>query len=286
MKCTRKMEIKTLEKISISKLKTVFNQSFSDYFINMVVTKESLSEKILAENIKLDYSVGAFENNELVGFILIAIDVNNGILNSYNAGTGVIPIHRGKHLTSKMYVKVNEILKKLDCLHHQLEVISLNKFAINTYEKIGLKKERILNCYKVRPKHLKKVSFDIKTIKFKETEKFIPFWNIHPSWQNKTTTIQRALQSHIIYGAFKNNILIGYAIVQQQTSRLKQIFVLENYRNLGIGSGLVSEILKINHNQEITITGVDTINEAVNTFFNYNNELDKFLVQYEMTLKI
>jgi hypothetical protein len=72
------MEVKSLENTEISELATVFNQSFSDYIVPLKITIEQLENKIKSDNIKLKFSVGAFENNRLIGFILHGFNFANG----------------------------------------------------------------------------------------------------------------------------------------------------------------------------------------------------------------
>jgi hypothetical protein len=60
----------------------------------------------------LEFSAGLFDEHQLVGFIFTGIDKVDEQKIAYNAGTGIIPLYRGKNLTSKMYQYIFEILKK------------------------------------------------------------------------------------------------------------------------------------------------------------------------------
>ena len=91
----------TLENISTDKILEVFNLAFSDYIIPFCLTKEQLEDKIKSESIRLEFSVGAFENNQLIGFILHGFDVVDNMKVIYNGGTGVIPAKRGNKATAK-----------------------------------------------------------------------------------------------------------------------------------------------------------------------------------------
>ena len=57
----------TLENISLAEITGVFNLAFSDYIVPLKLTEDQLADKIISDNIKLEYSVGAFENKKLVG---------------------------------------------------------------------------------------------------------------------------------------------------------------------------------------------------------------------------
>ncbi len=68
----------TLENISLADITEVFNLAFSDYIVPLKLTEDQLADKIISDNIKLEYSVGAFENKKLVGFILHGYGLVNG----------------------------------------------------------------------------------------------------------------------------------------------------------------------------------------------------------------
>jgi ribosomal protein S18 acetylase RimI-like enzyme len=142
------MEIKSLKNTEINELVTVFNQSFSDYIVPLKITKEQLENKIKSDNIKLEFSVGAFENNRLIGFILHGFNFVNGNKIAYNAGTGVIPEKRGNKITFKLLEHIIPKLKEQNVTKIKLEVITENEIAFRTYKKIGFEIIRELNCYK------------------------------------------------------------------------------------------------------------------------------------------
>ena len=97
------MRLQILENIPYEKLLEVFNLSFSDYIVPLCLTQEQLEDKIKTDSIKLEFSVGAFEDNQLIAFILHGYDMIDNLKIVYNAGTGVIPAKRGNRLTKKLY---------------------------------------------------------------------------------------------------------------------------------------------------------------------------------------
>ena len=97
------MEIKTLKDVSVAEIAAVFNEAFQDYFIPLAFTEVTMRAKMRSEGIDFAYSIGAFENDKLVGFILHGYDIIDGVKTIYNGGTGVIASHRGKGLTAAMY---------------------------------------------------------------------------------------------------------------------------------------------------------------------------------------
>jgi ribosomal protein S18 acetylase RimI-like enzyme len=255
----------------------VFNLAFADYFIKIELNENNFNEKVLVENIILEKSIGAFLDNNLVGFILVSIDENK----SYNAGTGVLPNCRGNDLTKKMYEVLLPKLQAENIILQQLEVITENIPAIKTYEKIGFKKTKTLACFKGSIKNLKiNNDVELKILDEIDETRFSDFWNAQPSWQNSFLAIKRTKSLHKIVGAFLKEKLVGY-IIYTASGRIKQFAVDKNFRCLGIGQTLFSQL----NNQEIIITNIDE-NDQESLSFLSKIGLKIFIEQFEMELKI
>ncbi|MBQ0151648.1 MAG: GNAT family N-acetyltransferase, partial [Chryseobacterium sp.] len=145
------IKFSTLENCTIEEITIVFNAAFSDYLMPMKMSLEQMRHKFETENIALHYSVGAFDNDILVGFILHFSNTENGITKIYNGGTGVIKNYRGNNLTRKMYDYVLPLINKnVSCIN--LEVLEQNTPAINAYKGIGYELKRKLICFQGIPK--------------------------------------------------------------------------------------------------------------------------------------
>ena len=202
MKDKIQFQFSTLENTQTAEIVEVFNKSFADYFVKIGLNEKSLADKIQAENIKLQKSVGVFFNDKLVGFILMGIE--NGV--AYNGGTGVLPEFRGNSLTQKMYDFILPKLKDQNIYSHQLEVISENFPAIRTYKKIGFQKTRTLSCFKGKIKIAKiNPDIEIKSLNEINVKLFPKFWNSQPSWQNSLSAIQRTKKLYKIAAAYLKN---------------------------------------------------------------------------------
>ena len=142
------VQIKDLNSISITELVVVFNHAFEDYIIPIGLTKEVLESKIDHEHIQLNLSVGAFVDNNLVGFILTGVENDNGAYSIYNAGTGVIPEYRGMNFMRQMYSFLDQNLKSIHVKQHLLEVITTNHKAVHLYTSLGFNISRTFNIGK------------------------------------------------------------------------------------------------------------------------------------------
>ena len=125
------MKIITLHNIPLSTITTCFNNAFADYFVKFEVTESYLRDKWRGAGVDRNLSAGVVDRGELVGFIVHGVGEWNGLKAGYNAGTGVIPSHRGKGLTQKMYQFLFPKLKEngIKCL--LLEAIQENEKAIH-----------------------------------------------------------------------------------------------------------------------------------------------------------
>ena len=275
------MEIKILEEITIRELTNVFNKAFADYTVKVHLTEENMLIKMKAENILLHNSVGAFIENNLIGFILIRIDSYNGKNIAYNGGTGVIPEYRGNKMTNKMYSFISPVLKSKNIHHHQLEVISQNTIALKVYENLGFSKLRTLSCLKGRINTNQKIN-NIPIVSLDSVgSNVFKFWNKNPSWQNSSYTVARTTKANRIVGAFQNKKLIGYIIYSPETGRIMQFGVDKESRRMGVGKALFFYTQNELKENEMIIINVDKEDKETILFLEHAG-LQNYIEQFEM----
>ena len=280
------IEFKTLEEISDSVILETFNLSFSDYIIPFHLTQEQLSEKMKSENTDLSYSVGAFVDGNLVGFILHGYDQNvNGKKVLYNGGTGVIPSRRGLGLTRRMYEFILPQVKNSKIDHLILEVISNNIPAIKSYEKVGYKLVRELDCYKGEVK-LNSLNSDleIKAIESMDWNTFQSFWDTLPSWQHSKQAVEYSTNTNHCLGAFINEKLVGYVIFNPTKNRIVQLAVSKNERRKKVASSLIDQMIRMS-NKNLSVINVDRSEITLSKFFS-SIGLELFLSQNEMEFSL
>ncbi|UKB83420.1 GNAT family N-acetyltransferase [Chryseobacterium sp. MEBOG06] len=281
------MEFKTLANTSIDEILSVFNHSFSDYIVPFYLTKEVLISKIAAEKLDRNISVGAFEEGRLISFILQAEKIENGEKTIYNGGTGVVPESRGKGLVRKMYDFIIPLLKERSADLLLLEVIEGNQAAIRAYENLGFTMVRKLNCFNGNINSGKgNTTVTIKELTALQWDKFMPFWDIEPSWQGSVFILEDMLKDCLILGAFRDEILIGYIIYNPFSRKIYQIAVDKNHRNQGIGTRLFDGIKEISEGQTIAFNNVHDTSENTYTFLEKTIGLNNWLSQFEMKRNI
>lgn len=276
------MEIKNLENIELEKLVSVINLSFSDYIVPLQMSLELLKSKIVAEDIQLKLSTGVFDGDKMVGCMLHGLrDSDQGPL-VYNAATGVIPDYRGRGLVREMYIYLLPELKKLQVKKMLLEVITENHSAIKAYEKMGYTVTRKLDCYAGKLDIKKHTSITaLKKIDSFNWAGFFSFWDIIPSWQNAGQSLENSKEHCHIIGAYNNDLLVGYAILNPASRKINQFAVAGAYRRKGIGSQIFSYINEFVKQQDVYVYNVDHTSVATMEFLKSLGLREK-IAQFEM----
>ena len=276
------MDFKTLKNFDVEELLSVFNLSFSDYVVPFHLTRELLDFKIATEKIDLSLSVGAFEDDKLVGFILQAEKIENGEGMAYNAGTGVIPEGRGKGLVRKMYDFIIPLLKERNITTLILEVIDGNQKAIRAYENLGFTIVRRLLCFNgnINQKH-NHSNVVIKELADFQWETFRSFRDIEPSWQGSDFVLKDMKKDCTILGAFKDEILVGYAIYNSIVRKIYQVAIDKNHRKQGIATVLFDAIKNDINGQAVSLNNVDEISKDASSFLSKIG-LENKVSQFEM----
>ena len=251
------MIFKELSKSTIEEVLSTFQLAFAHYFVSVKPTLEQFQFNNKSYNTDFELSVGTYENDLLVGFILHALKIKNGKSILYNAGTGVIPKNRGDNLTLKMYEYIIPKLKEIGVSKIYLEVIIQNQVAINSYSKIGFKTTRNFDCFRGNIS-IKKIDSNlvIKELHEINWEILSSFWDFEPTWHNAKEAVINCKNELLMYGAFQESLLVGYVIYNPKTSKIMQFATQKEKRNQKICSQLFYH-LSIQNDKEVFITNVD-----------------------------
>ncbi|MEL7221822.1 MAG: GNAT family N-acetyltransferase, partial [Bacteroidota bacterium] len=193
------MKIRNLSTTSIELLTQVFNTAFKIYYVPINFTIEGMRFRIQRGRIDLRLSVGAFEDNELVAFMLSGVDNWQGQPTIYNAGTGVIPTFRGQQLVDQMYEWAIPLWREEGYTQATLEVIVENERAIRAYRRVGMQIHRKLISLK-SPALIKQSAAGSTTTLCQEVDR--PDWgqystlqSFDPSWDFCQAGVEAVLSS-------------------------------------------------------------------------------------------
>lgn len=274
----------TLENTTSQEILDCFNDAFSAYIIPLQLSKELFEWKLKSENFNPSLSVGAFDGDKLVGFILHCTDSKFAPHIVYNGGTGVIEAYRNQAITRKMYNYIIPKLKQNGIKKVLLEVIEGNHAAHQSYLKAGFETIRTLIAYKG----------DIEVSGINDAIEIIPSeqplvslsaqMSCVPSWQNASHTLDRVYDTLEVYEAHDNGAIVGYIAYNPLLKRMHQIAVYPNYQRQKIAQTLLNFIAN-KHGNSQSIINVDSSQLGVNKFLE-NVGLKKQIQLFEMEMHI
>jgi ribosomal protein S18 acetylase RimI-like enzyme len=270
-----------LQETSLEIIADTFTRAFENYFIPLTISPAQLADKIKAENINLGLSIGCFDEDKLIGFILVGLDMKDGHRYAYNAGTGVLHNYRGQKMAANMYRQLIIKFHGLNIHHHVLEVIKENTVAVKLYQQCGFQIRHTYYCYQGKFKNDGSVhQYAMTEIDFKDIAALADQLDFKPTWQNSLSTIERA-GFYSVIGCFVNQQLAGYIVYDKSSGKVRQFAVKRDYRKMGIGSALFHHVQKVIGDKKIVITYIEINDQATNAFL-HNGGLEIFLNAHEM----
>ncbi|WP_181358392.1 GNAT family N-acetyltransferase [Taibaiella chishuiensis] len=273
----------TLEQVAAAQLTTVFNAAFAEYFVPIQLNTEQLQQKLINDSVVLSLSAGAFDGDELVGFILHGADTVQGEFTVYNAGTGVLPAYRGRQVTQAMYRFILPVLKARGAAKALLEVIDKNEPAIKSYKATGYTQQREFLCFKGTPQLPGAGNWEVQEIQQPDWAYMQTFWDWQPAWQNGQTALRNAGSAYRIAGICEGDRLVAYAAYNQQ-NRIAQFAVDKAYRGRGLATALFRHISQ-DGTKPVTLVNIPADAGATLAFLERAG-LEMFIRQYEMAMPL
>jgi len=312
------MEYRFLSPADLTRLRAAFNQAFADYFVKLQLTEEQLASHLEGTAVRLDLSVGAFVGEAMVGLLLNGIDVWDGQLTAYDAGTGIVPAHRGHGVAAEMFRFAVPRLEDHGVRRCVLEVIRENAPAIKAYRELGFTPTRELVCF-TRPSAPlgrwvaagepqptagqpgpapgepqptagqsgpapagEELPLHVEEVRDPAWDLWSTFWDWHPSWQNSPGSIERLAWRCTILGAFHEGDCIGYVVFVPGSGRVMQIAVAAGWRHRGVGGRLLRSVrAQVADDRELSIINVDASAAGTLAFLRASG-FEPTIRQYEM----
>jgi ribosomal protein S18 acetylase RimI-like enzyme len=277
-------EIRSLAKISFDELFETHLRAFKDYPFQW--SKEGLKKTIHRRGYDPSISFGAFYNNEMVSFTLNGIGTFNDLKTVYDTGTGTVEEYRGKGLASKIFDHSVPFLKKEGVQQYILEVLQENNKAFSVYAQQGFVVSRKFECFRIGTGDWKLGAANNRDITLKEIDftyqpQMATMIDFNLSWQNNFPALTKKTGDFKLVGAFHQNKLVAYGIIEPDTGDIPQLAVDKNYRRKKIGTMLLNELKKINRAPTAKVVNVESNQEAIISFLTKNG-FPKIVSQFEM----
>ncbi len=277
-----------LDSTYIEILHKAFVNAFSDYQVKIDLPFWKFRNMILRRGYNPQISMGAFENGELVGFVLNGLRNWNGKLTAYDVGTGVIGKYRKQGITGNLIQNIKELLKEAEVKQYLLEVIQSNTVAFELYKKSGFEITRRFKCFKSdKSNHICDTRHEVEHMEKIEPgdwAKVTEFWDFKPSWQNSVDSIN-AVDTFCYSVVRIDDEIVGYGVIDKKTGDIAQIAVHKNQRRKGIAGSVISDLINCTESSNISILNVDDQCEAMIKFL-YSLGFEDSVAQYEMTLNL
>lgn len=235
--------------------------AFSDYKVPLQMTEVQFKNHLAQNAVDLSLSVGACDNEKIVGFTLNGFGVWHGKKTVYDAGTGVIPDYRNKGIGRTMFEFLLPTLKEKGFDQMLLEVISDNNNAIHLYRSLGFKETRKLLFFEqtepieARPDE----SIKIRQIEEIDWERLQSFCDGYTSWQFSDQSIGRKIAPTNFYGAYLGDECVGYSILFPTSGVVPQIAIDQDHRQKQVASMLLAEMqTKTLEGRKLRLSNIDS----------------------------
>jgi len=250
-----------------------FCKVFEDYQVPIRLTQEQLESENKRLGFQPSLSVGLYDEERLVGFVLNACRDNL----AYDCGTGIFKEYRHQGYGTKMVEKAAALLAQAGIRCWKLEVLQDNTSAISLYRHFGFSPSRSLNCYRIMTSMVQgNASVELAASSASVLLRSTP---VAPSWQNSNDTIAAGLVP--VYGIVAQGISVGYIAFTPSTGTVMQLFIDEKERRKGYGAGALQAASHLTKNAMMKCNNVDASSLAMNGLFEKAG-FSCYCKQYEM----
>lgn len=224
------MNITPLYNIPAEEIINCFLAAFRDYYVPMPEQKQYYQERWNTAKVDYSLSYGLFDQKQLVGFVLHAVDRRNDLKVAYNAATGVLPHYRKRGFVQQLYAHALPIMTKEGIEHIRLEVITHNQAAIGAYTKVGFKICKHYHCFGGSISGTSSTpSVEVREIPLKTIQ-----WNTLPnqhlySWENQGATLSTG--PYRFFQVLHNTSAESFFILHQNGEYLAQLDVFTEKEN-------------------------------------------------------
>jgi len=285
------IQYKLLSNTPIEAIHRAWIDAFSDYAVPISTTLEELIYMLERRGYEPGLSLGAFDDDLLVGFTLNGLGTWQGKKTAYDTGTGLIKSYRRRGIASQIFDRSLPILQEHSVTQYLLEVLKPNKGAFDLYRKKGFEVLREFDCT-ITPKHMLQLKpeplpYDVQIRHLDEADwdHLATFWDFEPSWQNGCTCIQRKWDNMVALGALRDETVVAYGIVEPHTGDIPQIAVHPSQRRRGLANALLARMLEVSQSESIRIINSDGQCESFRAWTSSLN-MPVDIGQYEMMLTL
>lgn len=273
---------RTLQHVEMKVLYNAFIACFEDYIVSIQMPYDKFEKMMTRRGYVGELSIGAFDDENLIGFIFNGRRKWENKETIYDMGTAVIKEYRKQGITTRLLNELQSYIQNSEIEQYLLEVIQENTPAYQLYQKQGFEVVRSFACLTAEKKKIEsKMNHEVIIVNQLCWDEAITFWDIVPSWQNSIESIMTDPDMFIFAIVKYEERFIGYGIIDKSNGEIVQIAVDEKYRNLGVATSIIAKLTDNVSVDIIRILNIDDSNQQLLTFLK-NRGFVEDMNQFEM----
>ncbi|MGL4663174.1 MAG: GNAT family N-acetyltransferase [Culicoidibacterales bacterium] len=273
---------RTLQHVEMKVLYNAFIACFEDYIVSIQMPYDKFEKMMTRRGYVGELSIGAFDDENLIGFIFNGRRKWENKETIYDMGTAVIKEYRKQGITTGLLNELQSYIQNSEIEQYLLEVIQENTPAYQLYQKQGFEVVRSFACLTAEKKKIEsKMNHEVTIVNQLCWDEAITFWDIAPSWQNSIESIMTDPDMFIFAIVKYEERFIGYGIIDKSNGEIVQIAVDEKYRNLGVATSIIAKLTEDVSVDIIRILNIDDSNQQLLTFLK-NRGFVEDMNQFEM----
>lgn len=241
------MKVEKLDSTTFDIIVECFIKSFENYFVKVSTDKDYYKDRWETAKVDFSLSYGMFDDDQLVGFIINAIDDRYGERIAFNTGTGVLPAYRGRRIVKSIYDVAIPDLKLNGISKCSLEVIIENSKAIKSYQSIGFKTCKTFYCFSGEIEKSSNEDFELKEVTYASFDwENLPNQHLY-SWDFNSRVIKNGAYGY--YQVIKDGLIESYFAFNPKNGYVAQFEVLKDddasWNRLFLGIEKMSKVVKL-----------------------------------------
>ncbi|MFM2484974.1 GNAT family N-acetyltransferase [Celerinatantimonas yamalensis] len=282
--------IASLKNTSFDMIHDAFVDAFSEYEVKMDMPKDKLMEMFSARSLSKGKSIGYFEEENLIGFLLIGYRKIGNLSVFYDLATGVRKKYQGRKIADKLICEIKDLMVENEIDKFVLEVLEHNVPAQNLYMKYGFRISRKFKCYEYISENRKSdniskakiASIDIQLNNLPVSE----YCTFVPSWQNSMVSYLNAKNNYYVARIIEDNRLIGYGIVHRANGSILQLGMDPGWRTIENIERIVDELYVNTQSNVLKYLNVEenSIMEKLILDIGFKNTINQLEMEYKINV--
>ncbi len=220
------MELRCLTSTDLDAVVDTFQRAFSDYVVDMKLSRDDLLHLMTRRGAELTMSAGAFDGEAMVAVMVVAPGEFESIPSAYDVFTGVVPEARGRGLARALFDVARPAARARGARRFLLEVIESNEPALRAYRAVGFKARRRLRVFSIDdvagPSNS---NIHVVGSPLADDWPAVTTRSADPSWQNDDASLRRVAGDVVVLRATEGPQTVGVALYLPRSRDVAQVHV-------------------------------------------------------------